>query len=137
MKISSKRRIQSMLLKKHVEAMLIKHSNWLEQQSRIKQNHNYLISGENDEFISNSRARRLHRNTINRIRYQTDAKLRMRVHATNLANHAQRIGIIKQQRCSKCGSFDTEKHHPDYDKPLDIVWLCKIHHSEEHKKNKG
>lgn len=23
-------------------------------------------------------------------------------------------------------------HHPDYDRPLDIVWLCQTHHEEAH-----
>ena len=30
--------------------------------------------------------------------------------------------------CNKEG----DRHHPDYSKPLDIVWLCKKHHRHEH-----
>ena len=25
-----------------------------------------------------------------------------------------------------------EAHHPDYDQPLDVVWLCKEHHKQAH-----
>lgn len=25
-----------------------------------------------------------------------------------------------------------EAHHPDYDRPLDVVWLCRPHHQQAH-----
>lgn len=25
-----------------------------------------------------------------------------------------------------------EAHHPDYDRPLDVVWLCRAHHMQAH-----
>lgn len=25
-----------------------------------------------------------------------------------------------------------EAHHPDYDRPLDVVWLCRSHHQQAH-----
>lgn len=25
-----------------------------------------------------------------------------------------------------------QAHHPDYDRPLDVVWLCQTHHKEAH-----
>ena len=37
-----------------------------------------------------------------------------------------------RQPCEKCGDEKTQGHHPDYSKPLDIIWLCKRHHVEEH-----
>lgn len=43
---------------------------------------------------------------------------------------------IKKMPCEICGSLKlVEGHHRDYSKPLDVVWLCKDHHQEEHKKN--
>ena len=44
-----------------------------------------------------------------------------------------------QQPCSVCGILQSEAHHPDYDAPLEVVWLCRKHHSELHnqiRKNK-
>ena len=35
-----------------------------------------------------------------------------------------------------CGCLKTEAHHWDYSRPLDVVWLCKKHHEEYHKKVK-
>jgi|ERR1035437_796284 hypothetical protein len=32
-----------------------------------------------------------------------------------------------------CGVQKVQSHHPDYSKPLEIVWLCKNHHMEADK----
>lgn len=45
---------------------------------------------------------------------------------------AIRKGKIKKEACSKCGNEIAEAHHEDYDKPLDIIWLCKQCHSTLH-----
>lgn len=40
--------------------------------------------------------------------------------------------IIKRGFCH-CGKVG-EAHHPDYSKPLDVIWLCRKHHMELHRK---
>lgn len=42
--------------------------------------------------------------------------------------------IIKPLLCSRCGQIPKrmEAHHPDYDKALDVVWLCTKCHNLEH-----
>ncbi len=46
--------------------------------------------------------------------------------------YAVKIGrLTKSDRCSSCGQEGyVEAHHDDYDKPLDVAWLCKSCHSE-------
>ena len=47
------------------------------------------------------------------------------------ANNALRDGkLARQTICEGCGlPKRLEKHHPDYSKPLLVVWLCKPCHA--------
>lgn len=47
-------------------------------------------------------------------------------------NNALRTGKIIRLPCSECGSLKSHAHHPDYNKPLKVVWLCPKHHSQIH-----
>lgn len=41
---------------------------------------------------------------------------------------------IKRMPCEICGEINTQAHHDDYTKPLEVRWLCRLHHMEFHKK---
>lgn len=45
---------------------------------------------------------------------------------------AIRAGTLARGPCVVCGETDVQGHHEDYDKPLDVVWLCKFHHGVLH-----
>jgi hypothetical protein len=45
-------------------------------------------------------------------------------------------GTITRLPCEVCGSEKSQAHHEDYDKPLDVMWLCAQHHCDRHKKLK-
>lgn len=48
---------------------------------------------------------------------------------------AIKAGKLLQDVCDVCGSDIVHGHHPDYDKPLDVVWLCPEHHRQWHEAN--
>ena len=56
-----------------------------------------------------------------------------RIKARSDANHAIRDGKLKREDCKACGRKDAQMHHHDYKKPLEVVWLCRKCHWEEHK----
>ena len=41
-------------------------------------------------------------------------------------------GLIIKECCSICENPVTEGHHNDYDKPLEVVWLCRECHLKIH-----
>lgn len=43
---------------------------------------------------------------------------------------------ISKLPCFICGDIQTEAHHTNYDSPLDVTWLCFIHHRQLHKEAK-
>lgn len=54
--------------------------------------------------------------------------------AQNAVANAIRDGrLTKWPACAvpECDS-KPEAHHPDYDRPLDVVWLCRPHHMQAH-----
>lgn len=51
--------------------------------------------------------------------------------ARKKAQRALLNGVIFKHDCS-CGSTESQMHHPDYDKPLEVVWYCKKCHDDFH-----
>ena len=46
---------------------------------------------------------------------------------------ALKNGILKRMPCMMCGRTDlVHAHHDNYLKPLDVMWLCVIHHKSRH-----
>jgi hypothetical protein len=56
--------------------------------------------------------------------------------AHSMVNYHVRAGNISKKPCEICGDFlKAEAHHDDYDKPLDVRWLCSIHHKAWHQEH--
>lgn len=59
---------------------------------------------------------------------------RKSAHAHYMVKMAIKKGILKREDCELkdvyCSAGLIEAHHEDYDKPLDINWLCHSHHKK-------
>ena len=51
-----------------------------------------------------------------------------------LLNLAIRRKEILRSNCEVCGQAQAQAHHDVYNKPLDVRWLCHLHHAQLHKK---
>jgi hypothetical protein len=49
---------------------------------------------------------------------------------------AIRRGLVTRQPCEVCGAEPADGHHPDYDRPAHVQWLCRRHHRELHRKER-
>ena len=52
--------------------------------------------------------------------------------ARNAVGNALRAGKIQRLPCYYCGAPQTEAHHEDYGKPLDVRWVCLRCHRQHH-----
>lgn len=46
--------------------------------------------------------------------------------------NAIRRGTLIRKPCEVCGTMQSEAHHEDYSKPLDVRWFCRVHHLMHH-----
>ena len=57
--------------------------------------------------------------------------------AHNAVGKALASGKLVSLPCSECGETKTVAHHYAYDMPLDVIWLCRKHHTQLHKEHSG
>lgn len=83
---------------------------------------------KNSEYNKNYRENNHEKIREQRKRYREMNQIIIK--AQRIANKAFPI----RQKCSVFGCNELgEKHHPNYKKPLEIIWLCRNHHREYHK----
>lgn len=62
------------------------------------------------------------------------AKAHERVNSLYRDRRSYRDDVVrKRDACIVCGDEKTQAHHHNYEKPLDVVFLCNEHHREMHR----
>lgn len=49
-----------------------------------------------------------------------------------IVGNAIRDGKLLKGKCEVCNCEKVNAHHDDYSKPMDVRWLCDIHHKDWH-----
>lgn len=47
-------------------------------------------------------------------------------------HRAKKAGKLLPEPCEVCGAVKVDAHHDDYSKPLQVRWLCRLHHRAHH-----
>lgn len=93
--------------------------NNLKEESRVNQR--YCLSCHN-EYMRNTRPKHSELSPLQRLKANCRSYL----------NVYLRRGKITKKPCEVCGDLNVEAHHDDYNKPLEVKWLCRKHHMDLH-----
>lgn len=105
------------------------HLNKCKECAKIDVAANYRKNREH--FIEYDRYRNVSENRkVARLQYQNTRRTSSpeKYRAYCMVNDAVRHGRLIKKPCVICGKPKTEAHHEDYNRPLDVVWLCREHH---------
>lgn len=115
-------------------------SNYYKSENGKKYRRNYHKTEVYKNYIRNYR--KIHPQKINREYARKRAKdyrsifeNRIKINARAKVRYALKIGKLKKMPCEICKKKNkVNAHHHDYSKPLNIQWLCTVHHSTFHRK---
>lgn len=101
-----------------------------------RKNKDELLKRARDYYLSD-RGRELNRLRSRRYRQTDEGRLKER--ARKVVSYALSRGdLTRPDRCEMCNQEAfLEAHHPNYNRPLDVVWLCKQCHENIHHLNEG
>ncbi|MBE3036991.1 MAG: hypothetical protein IMZ70_07940 [Candidatus Atribacteria bacterium] len=113
----------------------IAHAEEIKQKSsEYHQKHKGELKAQKKLYKNTPKGREVSRNSLMKWRKNNPEKYI----AHRIVQEAIRLGVLIKQPCI-CGEKDSLGHHPDYSKPLEVVWLCdpchKIIHQYEREKN--
>jgi len=74
------------------------------------------------------------RKRLTKNNYEWRKRNLMKARAHLKVARAVRKGVLNKQCCEICSNEKVEAHHPNYNEPLNVIWLCRQHHAELHRK---
>ncbi len=76
---------------------------------------------------------RICKGRVHQILRETAQQYATQISARQKVANAIKTGRLIRLPCEICGAVKSEGHHEDYEKPLEVLWLCRKHHSALHK----
>ncbi|QQO40555.1 HNH restriction endonuclease [Bacillus phage 000TH008] len=106
---------------------------WKEHHQKNKDRRNSQMK----EYSQTERGREVRKRAQEK--YRKSSQYNLKQNARKKVRRAVNSGkLIKPDRCECCNKeIDLEAHHVDYHKPLEVKWLCKKCHENEHHLNEG
>lgn len=122
--------------KNNPEIMRAKHKRWVDKNKPHMREYNRNRYEANAE-IMRQRSNERRRKTGNKAVHDYRAKYPYKKKAHTFLEYAVFYGmVIRPDSCSKCDvQCKPQGHHLDYNKPLDVIWLCTKCHGKEHRIN--
>lgn len=95
----------------------------------------YKENNKEDISIYNKEYRKTNKEKINKLlrKYRNSPIGKFKIRARLAVFNAIKSGDLIKLPCEVCGEKKSEGHHEDYNKPLEVIWLCREHHIELHK----
>lgn len=65
--------------------------------------------------------------------HKDDPEHKRKIRVRQITKNAIRRGELVRKPCEICGHLKVDAHHHDYNKPFEVIWLCREHHGMAHR----
>jgi hypothetical protein len=93
---------------------------------RRNKNLQYVLEYDRYRYKNDMKRRQDHNNSTKKHRQKYPEKYKARM----ILGNAVRDGRLIKYPCCVCGNIKSTAHHEDYSKPLEVVWVCLLHHKQ-------
>jgi hypothetical protein len=114
------------------EAIYKKQKEWKSKNMAKVRKYQRDYAKRNGEYIKKKNKEYYHNNKDKFREYKKNDIEKRRIR--DKTKYYIKTGKIKRECCAVCGLKKAEVHHINYEDAFNIVWLCKKHHFELHRK---